>query len=325
MPQGIIKTPNGSLILNFVGGITKTITDSDKVTAIIAAISKGISDTKLLEMIDPLLLITKHASGLFGVKDGCVYVNNEPLPDSLSVRILDFANSNLPFQPLLKFWENCKLNPDPRAKTDLYKFLEHNGHPITADGCFIGYRAIRSDFKDKYTGTIDNSVGQIVKMDRSKVNPDPNVTCSFGLHVASFEYARNVYGGPGDILIEVKINGRDVCAIPTDYNNQKLRCCEYEVIAINVDGVISRPCYDPENIVTSDNRYDEGDQWSDDSDVESDEEPCSDDCTQCVYQGCCALDPENRSSKYITDNENFSNDNWKTQKRDSKGRFLPKV
>jgi hypothetical protein len=314
MPQGLIKTPNGSLILNFVGGITKTITDSAKVLAITEAMAKGASDSTLLEIIDPSLLITKHASGLFGVKDGCVFINNEPLPDALSVRILDFANSNLPFQPLLKFWENCKLNPDPRAKTDLYKFLEHNGHPITAEGHFIAYRAIRENFMDKYTGTISNKVGEIVRKKREECNPDPNVTCSHGLHAASYDYARNVYGSGTDILIEVKVDPRHVVAVPIDYNNQKLRCCEYEVIAINVDGIISRPCYDPENIPSDDDTY--GDDSDEDDDLDN-EEICNDDCTKCGYQGCCALPPEKRLKENI-------NDNWKTQTRDSKGRFLPK-
>ena len=314
MPQGMIKNPNGSFILNFAGGITKTVQGTEKIIAIEIALREGRSDRDILEIIDPSLLIERHSSGLFGVKDGMVCVNGETLPDSLSTRILDFANTELPFEPLLKFWENCKLNPDPRAKTDLYKFLEQNGHPITSDGCFIAYRAVNSNFMDKRTGKIDNSVGKIVKMDRIDVNPDPNVTCSWGLHAANFDYARNIYGSGDDILLEVKVNPANVCAIPTDYNSAKMRVCEYEVVAVNVEGIIKdRPLYDPEN-VEQDDEGDDGfeteNSWDDDDDQDENEVSWHDaNCTIC-----------NPSTESIS-----TYDNWKTQKRDSNGRFLPKV
>lgn len=308
MDVPFIKQPNGSSTFYFPTNGPKTVSDPTKLKLIWEAVERGCTNDELLDLIDPTIAIVKHSSGLFGVKCGQVYMDGEALPDALSVRILDFVNTKIPFMPLLKFWENCKLNPDPRAKTDLYKFLEHNGHPITSDGCFIAYRAVRNDFLDKYTGTIDNSVGAVVKMNRADVDCDPNTTCSRGLHAAAYDYARNSYGTNGDVLVEVKINPKDVCAIPTDYNNQKMRVCEYTVLAVNIDGVIARPLYDPQNVVVNDDvRHDEGDQWSDDSGYDGDD---------------MDEDDDNSTKESII---GFANDNWKTQKRDSNGRFLPKV
>ena len=303
MPQALIKNKD-SLVINFLGGITKKIQNPELIKIVIEAIKNNASDIQLLELIDPIYKIKTHASGLFGVSDGVVYIDNEAIPDALSARIIDFTDNGLPFEPLIKFWKNCKLNPDPMAKTDLYKFLEHNGHPITTDGFFIGYRAIRSDFKDKYTGIIDNSVGKLVAMDRSMVNSDPNQTCSTGLHVASYDYARNSYGTfgieNGDILVEVKVNPKFVVCVPIDYNSQKMRVCEYTVIAINTDGVIQRPLYDVHS-------YD-GDHTHFDDEDEDD-----------IY----GANKSNDDDDDIDNLEAFdTTQNWKSQRRDSQGRFI---
>lgn len=65
-----------------------------------------------------------------------------PLPEILQKRILSFLDDNLPIDALIKFWENCQLNPEFRAIEELYLFLEHNGLPITSDGCFVAYKKV---------------------------------------------------------------------------------------------------------------------------------------------------------------------------------------
>ena len=37
-------------------------------------------------------------------------------------------------------------------------------------------------------------------------------------------------GGSGDRMVAVKINPADVVSVPSDYGNQKLRTCRYEVM-----------------------------------------------------------------------------------------------
>jgi hypothetical protein len=67
-------------------------------------------------------------------------------------------------------------------------------------------------------------------MSREKIDDDPEHTCSQGLHVASWNYAQNY---SGSILVDCKVNPKNVVSIPIDHNFMKLRCCEYEVIAIS--------------------------------------------------------------------------------------------
>jgi hypothetical protein len=120
-------------------------------------------------------------------------------------------------------------NPSKRAVEELYGFLEKGNLPLTPDGHFLAYKKVRQDFKDCHTGTMDNSVGQVVEMERNAVDDDQNRTCSAGLHFCSKEYLPH-FGGHDARTVILKINPRDVVSIPTDYNNAKGRACRYEVI-----------------------------------------------------------------------------------------------
>jgi hypothetical protein len=224
-----------SLILNHEG-TTTTINKADgRYDKVLQKIKEG----KLDEII-PLLCISSSLSQRgFQIIDGIVHVDNDALPDSLSSRVLDFFNNNLPFEPLLKFWAKLKNNPSFNSRQMLYKFLEHNGHPITTEGNFIAYRAVRHDFLDKRTAKMDNSVGSIVSIDRSKVDDNPNNTCSYGLHVATLEYATGFAEG-NDKLLDVEVDPADVVAVPTDYNGTKMRVCKFKVVAES-QGLIEKP------------------------------------------------------------------------------------
>jgi hypothetical protein len=68
-------------------------------------------------------------------------------------------------------------------------------------------------------------------MERSQCDSNPDVTCSAGLHVAACSYAW-AHGGSG-YKICVKVNPMNVVAIPKDYENQKMRCCEFVVLAVH--------------------------------------------------------------------------------------------
>lgn len=122
------------------------------------------------------------------------------------------------------------------VREQLWPFIESQCIELNDDGTFTGYRAVRSDYLDKHTGTIDNSVGQVVVMPRHLVNSDPNQACSAGLHVGSLEYAKGfkIYG---DRLMKVKCHVRDVVSVPYDYNAGKLRCCRFEVVEDITDSI----------------------------------------------------------------------------------------
>lgn len=184
---------------------------------------------KLGSLLDISDTVTRKTNGKVSIKDGVVYYNGSALHNAITKRIIALIQQNFPFDFMVKFLENVMLNPSENSRNQLYNFLESNTLPITTDGCFLAYKRISSDFKDLYTGTIDNSIGNIVKMPRNSVDADPNETCSFGLHICSLAYLKHY--GAGNPIVITKVNPKDVVSVPTDYKNTKMRVCEYQVLS----------------------------------------------------------------------------------------------
>ncbi len=162
------------------------------------------------------------------LRGNALYFGTEVIRGVLGQRIIEMMRMGFNVKPLELFIENLLQNPSKRAVDELYGFLEASQLPITDDGHFLAYKSVRSDFTDHHSGKMNNSVGTIVSMERNKVDEDKDRTCSYGLHFAAHEYAES-FGRSGKMVI-LKINPRDVVAIPSDYKNQKGRCCAYEVI-----------------------------------------------------------------------------------------------
>lgn len=204
--------------------------------SLIEALKKAEYDS-IPDLVTAARRVEKFSNGLFTLKDNEVLVEGKPVNTFLGNKIVKFANEGLPVEPLVKFAANLAKNPSYRAVNELYQFLEKNDHPLTENGCFIAYKKVKEDFKDVHTGKFDNSPGQTLKMPRNEVNEDPNVTCSHGLHVANFEYASQFYAG--GIMLEVEVNPEHVVSVPVDYNNAKIRTCQYKVIGV-VDSELSQ-------------------------------------------------------------------------------------
>lgn len=199
---------------------------------IVEAVSDGDWDS-VPDLIDVTAAINVYGQGSVHVVDGEVLYNGTALHSNAVDRVFSMMNLGLPVDPLLNFIENTMENPSYRVVENLYDFLEYGKLPITEDGHFLAWKFINADLTDCYTGKIDNSPGQVVTMDRNKVNEDANVTCSYGLHVCSKEYLPNTGSGYGNrVIVQVKVHPRDVVAIPKDYNNTKMRTCRYEVLQV---------------------------------------------------------------------------------------------
>tara|TARA_B000000565_G_scaffold255758_1_gene237667 strand:- start:135671 stop:137011 length:1341 start_codon:yes stop_codon:yes gene_type:complete len=173
--------------------------------------------------------ITGACEGRVEVTDSQVLFNGAVVTNSIGKRILKCIEQKLPFRPLMRFLDNIMENPSRTAVEELFLFLEHNDLPITDDGHLLAYKSVTENFKDRHTGTIDNSPGQVVEMPREEVDSERERTCSSGLHFCALHYLSTAYGYGGQVVI-LKINPRDVVSIPSDYNNSKGRCCRYEVL-----------------------------------------------------------------------------------------------
>jgi hypothetical protein len=203
--------------------ISKThITYQKVVDAIKAGDWDAVRDT-----INPKKVVLNYGAGNIEVQGEKLFWKGTEMHGAIVDRMIEMLQSGFPIEPLANFMQNMMENPSFRAVNELYGFLEKNRLPITGDGHFLAYKKVRDNFMDVYTGTMDNSVGKFVEMERNQVNDDKNQTCSAGLHFCSESYL-NHFGGERTVI--VKINPRDVVSIPTDYNNAKGRACRYEVI-----------------------------------------------------------------------------------------------
>ncbi len=224
--------------------------------------SKDFSDLERLLNIKQTL--ASQFKGIAFDSYGSPLFMGQPIPGVIGRRIRDFYKQDLPLDSLTAFLNNLQANPSFRSVNELYDFLDHNQFPITEDGCFIGYKGIRNDWKDKHSGTIDNSIGKVISMERNKVDDDRENECSYGYHVGTYEYAVN--WGPRVVL--VKVNPADCVSVPKDYECAKLRVCKYEVIA-EAEGRIDKPHYGYED---SDGDYDDDFEESEEEYYEDDDQ-----------------------------------------------------
>ena len=242
---------------------------------------KDSSAEDLEALVDIQKCMEVYTDGAVEIKQGKVFYSGEEVHGAISKRILEFMSKGLPFEPLVKFLDNLMENPSMQSQKELYDFLEHKSLPITEDGCFLAYKAVRKDYMDKYSGKFDNKVGSVVSMIRAKVDDNRSVGCSAGLHVGALDYVCS-YGSleAGDKIVIVKINPKDAVSVPTDSNHQKLRTCSYEVVG-EYEGELLKPLYSSEYDSDEDeDDYDTSEydwSWKDEGDEEDEEDEDDDD------------------------------------------------
>lgn len=129
------------------------------------------------------------------------------------------------------FLNNMLENKHIKAVNEIYEYCKAMDFEITEDGCFLAYKNVKKDYSSIYDqGRTKHAIGQITKVDKFDTNRNAN--CSYGLHFCSKSYLSSY---SGEVTIIVKVNPKDVCSIPTDYNFAKGRCTQYMMV-----GVISK-------------------------------------------------------------------------------------
>lgn len=217
-----------------INGKPVTVAKSDKYFAeVVEALKRKATGEEILDILEAekrkMEQAVEVAPGI-EMKGGQLYYNGETIAGVLGERMLQMVDEGFDLTPMVAFLTNLMENPAKRVVDHLYAFLDHGKNPITEDGCFLAYKAVRDDFKDIHSGNFDNSVGQVLSMPRNRVDEDPNNTCSYGFHVCSFDYLPHFANANGHVMV-CKVNPADVVAIPRDYNNTKMRVCKYEVIS----------------------------------------------------------------------------------------------
>ena len=180
------------------------------------------------------------------IRDGQIFWNGPkgeelvqgPLVERIVKTIRDGSTAKA-VAPLVRLLTNISRNKKKDLREEMYQFLMAGKMPITVDGCFLAYKKVKANFKDIYTGKMDNSPGKLVAMDADKVDTNRHNTCSVGLHFCARSYLSSYGTGTASKVVVVKVNPRHVYAIPTDYDFAKGRASEYYVVG-EVTGDISK-------------------------------------------------------------------------------------
>jgi hypothetical protein len=255
------------------------------------------------------------------VKDGNLYVFGDPIHSTIAKRVISFIEHGLDCVHLFKFILKLNMNPSKRAVDELYTFLEHRALPVTDNGNFLAYKAVRVDYTDKYTGKFLNTIDSVLEMPRNKVDDNKENGCSYGFHAGSVDYAKDFMNADGHLMI-VEINPADVVSIPTDCQYQKLRTCKYKVVGeYEID--LNDPMYASRFQTDQD---DDVDLWDDEGD--SDWSDCGNcncgDCACCCDSCDCdddsddddSDDEEPKTEVQLTLNldNKIQEDDWKTRR-----------
>lgn len=259
-----IFTTNGITV--YRRGVPVSIASDDEAYSKIYDALKANDDVALEQALESKAKKIERAAQQLSVdvrvEGNVVYYKDFVVDNSLTRRLLQALAEGFTIDPLVRFLENLMRNPSFRAVQDLYTFLEVGKMPITSDGHFLAYKAVRENFTDIHSGKFDNSIGKVVEMPRNQVDENPNQTCSAGLHACSYEYLPSFAHASGHVVI-VKINPADVVAIPADYNSTKMRVCRYEVVG-EVDGWYNDRRNTLGNGGIVDDYDDTDDAWNDD-------------------------------------------------------------
>lgn len=187
---------------------------------------------ELYSIVDQLQESLDVSDGDFEIRHGSIYFNGEEMHSDVCDKIIEFYHAGLDYKFLMNFLVRLQKNPSKNSVDQLFRFLQHRNIAIGPDGRFWAYKTVRSDYKDKYSGRFDNSVGSICEVPRNQVDDNPDNHCSHGFHVGSLEYAGpgGWYNSAGDRVMIVAVDPADAVSVPGDHNFQKLRVCKYEVI-----------------------------------------------------------------------------------------------
>lgn len=231
------------------GGVVSGSVSTDKSVAGFSELLDRLIDSNFAQedlefvfvSLQPTLSLAKFSQGKLQIdpKERKVfYVADEDtvphlVDNSLTNRVIDMVRAgDTGVTTLLNFLEKLMENPSRRAVNELYGFLQANDIEIAEDGDFYAWKKVRDDYLDIHSGTIDNSPGSTPRVARNMVDEDSNRTCSYGLHVCSKSYLPSFGSGFGssDRVLKVKVDPKDVVAVPADYNNAKMRTAGYLVV-----------------------------------------------------------------------------------------------
>lgn len=198
-------------------------------------------DAGVIDLLDASVAAGAKFQGLsdrVSVSDGRVFVDQTEVDDVFAEQIVRFLEDDVEdWKPLVAFLEKVYSNVDREVRDNLSRWLKAEAFTLLPNGNILGYRGLNDNYTSKHSGPgivngvrvnghLDNSVGNVVEMDRDMVTADPAVGCAAGLHVGTHNYAK----GWGSTVVSVEVNPIHVVSVPYECSSQKMRVSRYKVL-----------------------------------------------------------------------------------------------
>lgn len=201
-------------------------------------------EAKFLSCIDHDNHFRARSHGKVTFEDGVIRYNGAKVDNSLSRRILELYEEGFNFHPLMRFLENCYQNPNPTVVDRLYGFMQNNCIMLDPDGYIVGFKKVRNDNFDFYSGTVLYKVGTVVSLPLHQCSFDTTRESDRGLHIGSKNYAENIwYPGSGKVLL-LRVHPKDIVCVPETSTMEKMRASQVEVLE-EYEAQPLRPVYMP--------------------------------------------------------------------------------
>lgn len=216
-------TPNSVSL--FGGGQTLTARDSHpNFKKIVSFIMSGkYQDAEKLFSITEF--VKTATSNKITIKNNGVYYLNIQLHNAVCNKILDFVAQGLDVNPWLKFLEKLLENPSKYIYNNLYSFMEQYKLSIDDHGDIYALKAVKYNLKSKWTDLVQYVVGETYSEPRVLLTDDQNDSyCGKGLWFGHEKFVFD-YGSENDHVLVVKVNPKDVIAIPSLSSYQKMAAC----------------------------------------------------------------------------------------------------
>lgn len=210
-------------------------------------VEQDLTDDELVALIAPFAAIYSKLTKLserVSRKGSRLLFDGDVVDNALTKFIIDAMNegNDEVWKAYIAFMEKLYQNPSEESRKHFFHYIEDNGLQLTPDGDAVLYKGTKEDGKSTVQGYgivngvevehdyLQNSLGAIIEIPRSKVDPNRSSECSVGLHVGAFEYVTGRFHGTWPQMWTVLVNPRDVVAVPHDYQSSKIRVTRYVVV-----------------------------------------------------------------------------------------------
>lgn len=249
----LVEDPDGNVSGSLVNTETMEIRVFDNKHPLYKLISEQILDGDLesaFESANARKYLEERAQqiseNIFLGGDHNLYYQGVLLPEGIARTIMDAIEDGTPegVQAVTSFIERVLVADTNTSRTALFSWIKDRKLSLTLEGEFIAYKGVMVDSDgtprsistgpgvvngEKTSGHLDNSIGNVLSVDRSYVEQEPGEPCGPGLHAGTYNFAKGFSQG---LVLAVKIAPENVVSVPVDCHYQKLRVCQYTVVGV---------------------------------------------------------------------------------------------